>query len=330
MKLKMMRGLSAAGAALVAATMFAGGAVAQDPVKLTFADVTQANAPRSVALTDIFAKEIGDEFEFEPYFGGTLLKQGSELTAIRRGNLDMALLPPSDLANQVPEFSILSAAYLVRDADHLNKIFESDIGEEFRQLAREELGVEILAPAYYGTRQVNLRGDKKIQTPEDMNGIKLRMPGGESWQFLGESIGANPVPMPYTEVYTGLQTGVIDGQDNPLPNDKQMKFYEVTDQIVLTSHNVGFGLLLINADLFASLSEEQQERMRAAAQKAFEWSDQQYLDQEEDLVEFFKQEGLEVYTPDVEAFRKYSNQKYRESSLSDSWPDGMLERINAL
>src|SRR3546814_14571063 len=94
--------------------------------------------------------------------------------------------------------------------------------------------------------QVGLKPDKKINTPADMAGIKLRMPPGEAWQFLGESLGANPVAMAYAEVYTGLQTGAIDGQDNPLPNVENMKFYEVMSQIVLTSHLVGFDLLTLS------------------------------------------------------------------------------------
>jgi TRAP-type C4-dicarboxylate transport system substrate-binding protein len=166
--------------------------------------------------------------------------------------------------------------------------------------------------------------------PEDLAGVKLRMPGGEAWQFLGESIGANPIAMDYAEVYTGLQTGAIDAQDNPLPNDKLMKFYEVTNQIVLTGHNVGFGLLLVNGDLFDKLTPDQQARMQAAADKAFAWSDAEYIKQEAELVEFFKGKGLDVYTPDVDAFRAYSNRKYLESQLSKDWPEGMLDRINAL
>src|SRR3546814_7252818 len=142
-----------------------------------------------------------------------------------------AMLPPSDFAKQAPEFDILGAAYVVRDAAHLQAIFDGDVGEEFRAIAREKLGVEILAPAYYGARHVNLKGDKKIVKPEDLNGVKMRMPGGESWQFLGKAIGANPIAMDYAEVYTGLQTGAIDAQDNPLPNDRLMKFYTVTEQI---------------------------------------------------------------------------------------------------
>jgi TRAP-type transport system periplasmic protein len=305
-------------------------AATAEPVKLRFADSTTADAPRSVALVEIFAKELGDEFVFEPYFGSTLYKQGTEIVAVQRGNLEMALMPPSDFAKQVPAFGILTAAYLVRDAAHLKAIFDSEVGDEFKKMAREQMGVVVLAPAYYGTRHVNLKGDKKIMKPEDLAGVRLRMPGGEAWQFLGEAIGANPVAMDYAEVYTGLQMGAIDAQDNPLPNNKLMKFQEVTDQIVLTGHNVGFGLLLVNAGLFDGLTPEQQAAMQAAAEKAFAWSDAEYLKQEAELIEFFKSEGLDVYEPDVSAFREFSNRKYLESPLSQDWPEGMLDRINAL
>ena len=317
-------------AAATAIAMLATGQALAEPIKLRFADSTTADAPRSVALVDIFAKELGPDFAFEPYFGSTLYKQGTEIVAVQRGNLEMALMPPSDFAKQVPAFSILTAAYLVRDAAHLKAIFDSEIGDEFKKMARDEMGVVVLAPAYYGTRHVNLKGDRKIEKPEDLAGVKLRMPGGEAWQFLGESIGAAPVAIDYAEVYTALQTGAIDAQDNPLPNNKLMKFHEVTDQIVLTGHNVGFGLLLVNAELFDKLTPEQQQAMQAAADKAFEWSDAEYIKQEAELIEFFKGEGLDVYEPDVEAFRAYSNKKYLESPLSKDWPEGMVDRINAL
>lgn len=319
--------LSSSAAALA---LFASPITAFAATRLRFADVTTADAPRSQALVDIFAKEIGDDFEFQPYFNSTLFKQGTELVAVQRGNLEMAMLPPSDFAKQAPEFDILGAAYVVRDASHLNAIFESDIGEDFRKIARETLKVEILAPAYYGARHVNLKGDAKIMKPEDLAGAKLRMPGGESWQFLGQAIGANPIAMDYAETYTGLQTGAIDAQDNPLPNNKLMKFHEVTDQIVLTGHNIGFGLLLISSKVFEALPAAEQRRMRDAATKSFAWSTGEYLKQEAELIGFFKEQGLEVYEPDIAAFRAYAQEQYLKSPLSASWPDGMLERINAL
>jgi TRAP-type C4-dicarboxylate transport system substrate-binding protein len=314
-----------------AAIVLAGaiGASAQK-IELIFPDVNPPTVPRSQALIDIFAKEIGDEFEFKPFWSGTLFKQGTELVAVQRGNAQMAFLPPSDFAQQAPEFDILGAAYVIRDADHLDRVFASEVGETFRKIGREKLGVEILAPAYFGVRHVYLRGDKEIKTPADMAGIKLRMPGGESWQFLGASIGANPVAIAYSETYTALQTGVIDGQDNPLPNNKAMKFHEVTNQIALTAHNVGIGLLIISSDVFDKLTPEQQQRMRDAAKKSFDWSKAEYLKQESELVQFFKDAGLKVYTPDVKAFQDFAQKKYQEAPMSKSWPEGMLDKINAL
>ena len=315
---------------LAAAIALAAGAAQAQGIELIFSDVNPAEVPRSKAMTDIFAAEIGDDFDFQPYFGATLMKQGTELVGLQRGNITMAGLPPSDLAQQAPEFDILGAAYVVRDQPHLKAIFNSPVGDELKAIAREKLKVEILGTFYYGTRQVNLKGDAEIQTPADMSGVKLRMPGGESWQFLGKALGANPVPIPYTELYTALQSGVVDGQDNPLPNDRAMKFYEVTDQIVMTSHNVGFGMLLISSQVWDGLTEEQQATLQAAADKATAWSDQQYLDEEAELVEFFEGEGLKVYTPDVAAFQAYAQEQYLSSPLSKNWPEGMLEQINGL
>jgi TRAP-type C4-dicarboxylate transport system substrate-binding protein len=163
-----------------------------------------------------------------------------------------------------------------------------------------------------------------------MAGIKLRMPGGDAWQFLGTSIGANPTPMAYAEVYTGLQTGAIDGQDNPLPNVENMKFYEVMKQVVLTSHLVGFDLLVISKSAWDAMSPEQQETFQSAANQAIDFSQKAHLDREAELVQQFKDAGLDIYEPDLEAFRTFAQQKYLESDLAKDWPEGVVDRINAL
>ncbi|HEX6722129.1 MAG TPA: C4-dicarboxylate ABC transporter, partial [Burkholderiaceae bacterium] len=103
-----------------------------------------------------------------------------------------------------------------------------------------------------------------------------------------------------------------------------------TNQIVLTGHNVGFGLLIVRAPLFDALAPAQQQRLRDAAFKAFAWSTAEYLKQEQELVAFFKTANLDVYTPDLAAFRTHAQKQYLQSPLSKSWPNGMLEKINAL
>ena len=171
-----------------------------------------------------FAAAIKDDFDFEPYWNNTLFKQGAELVALQRDNLDLCNLAPADISKQIPAWSLMTSAYLFRDYDHLKKTFASDVGQEFIKMARDQLGVEVIRPVYFGARQVNLKPNKRVNTPTDLAGIKLRMPPGEFWQFLGESIGANPTPVAFAELYTALQTGTVDGQDNPLVTARSMKF----------------------------------------------------------------------------------------------------------
>lgn len=321
------RVLLAASVGLFALTGMPGAAEAQQQIR--FSAVFSQQDIRAEMMQQ-FADEIGDEFSYEGFYGATLFRQGTELVALQRGNLEMGNIAPQDIAEQLPEWSILTAAYLFRDADHLLTFFNSDAGQEMKTLAEERLGVHILGPTYFGARQVGLRGDRRIETPADMAGIRLRMPGGDAWQFLGEALGANPTPVAYAETYTALQTGAIDGQDNPLPNVQNMKFHEVMSQIVLTSHLVGFDVLTVSSQFWESLTPEQQETVQTAADNAIAWSTQAHLDNEAELVAYFTEQGLEIYEPDLDAFRTHAQEIYSNSSLAENWPEGMLERINSL
>jgi tripartite ATP-independent transporter DctP family solute receptor len=323
------RVLMAAGAALLAWGT-AGPATAQAPTNLRFSAVFSEQDIRAGMMKQFGEAVKAQGFNLQPYYGGTLFKQGTELVAMQRGNLEMGNIAPQDISNQIPEWSIVTSAYLFRDADHLKKVFAGDVGQQLKKMASEKLGIHILGPTYFGARHVGLKPNKKISKPEDLAGIKLRMPGGDAWQFLGQSLGANPTPMAYAEVYTGLQTGAIDGQDNPLPNVQNMKFYEVMSQIALTSHLVGFDVLAVSNKVWDALSPEKKAAFQAAADKAIEWSTQEHLKQETQLATFFKEKGLDVYTPDLKAFREYAQKKYLASDLAKSWPAGMLDKINAM
>ena len=304
-------------------------ALAQDKPVLRFSAVFSEQDIRA-EMVGLMSAQVAEIATIEPYYGGNLFKQGTELVALQRGNLEMGNIAPQDISNQIPAWSVLTSAYLFRDAAHLRAFFDSELGAEFKQMAEDQLGIHILGPTYFGARQVGLRGDKQITTPADMAGIKLRMPGGDAWQFLGTALGANPTPMAYAEVYTGLQTGAIDGQDNPLPNVENMKFYEVMDQIVLTSHLVGYDLLVISKTAWDAMSAEQQEAFTAAATVAIDFSQEEHLKREAELVERFKSAGLNVYEPDVAAFRAHAQQMYLDSDLAKGWPEGVVDQINGL
>jgi TRAP-type C4-dicarboxylate transport system substrate-binding protein len=156
------------------------------------------------------------------------------------------------------------------------------------------------------------------------------MPPGEFWQFLGEAIGANPTPVAFAEVYTALQTGAIDGQDNPLVLSRTMKFHEVTSQFVLTGHVVGYDMCALSAKAWDALNPAQREKLAAVAEKEFDACAAKYNAQEKEVVDYFKAQGLQVYTPDVNAFRAHAQKKYLESAMAKDWPKGMLDRINAI
>ena len=321
------RALLKAGAALAAAGSLP--VHAQTKPTLRFAAVFSDKDIRA-DMIKMFAKDIEGDFSLEPYYNGSLYKQGTELVALQRDNLEMGNIAPQDVSKQIPAWSIVTSAYLFRDANHLNAFFASDLGAQMKKQVEDQLKVRILGPTFFGTRQVGLKPKKKISTPADMAGIKLRMPAGDAWQLLGRSLGANPTPMAYAEVYTGLQTGAIDGQDNPLPNVQNMKFYEVMSQIVLTSHLVGFDLLTVNLKTWNGMSPDKQKAFQAAADKAIAWSANEHLKREAELADGFKKQGLDVYAPDIGAFRTYAQKIYMASDEAKQWPAGMLEKINAL
>ncbi len=278
----------------------------------------------------MLAKDIEGDFKMEPFLNATLFKQGTELVALQRDNLEMGNIAPQDISKQVPAWTLLTSAYLFRDANHLTSFWSSDLGAQYKKQAEDQVKIKILGPTFFGTRHVGLKAKKKINTPADLSGVKLRMPPGDAWQLLGRSLGANPTPMAFAETYTGLQTGAVDGQDNPLPNVQAMKFHEVMSQIVLTSHLIGYDLLSINLKTWRALSPERQKAFQASVDKALAWSTAEHLKREAELAEGFKKAGLDVYAPDVKAFREHAQKVYLGSPEAKDWPKGMLEKISAL
>ena len=136
-------------------------------------------------------KSAPGEFDVQINLNGSLFKQGTEPAAMARGNLELATVSAFDIAKQVPEFSIFTAGYMVRDPAQQQKIFNGPIGAELFKKVAEKMDITVLATCYYGTRQLNLREARTVRTPADLKGVKLRMPGSKEWLFLGEALGIN-------------------------------------------------------------------------------------------------------------------------------------------
>ena len=177
-----------------------------------------------------------------------------------------------------------------------------------------------LQPPYWSSSFIHGAGGTVLNDAKDQ--CTLTTPEAQAGlQFVADLILVHKVMPP---------PGAFDGQDNPFPNVQNMKFYEVMKQIVLTSHLVGYDLLTISLDAWNKLSPDQQAKVQKAADDAIAWSTAQHQKREDDLAAFFKEKGLKIYKPDVDAFRKHAQKMYLESDLAKDWPAGMVDRINAL
>jgi tripartite ATP-independent transporter DctP family solute receptor len=284
-------------------------------------------------MANVFAPMVASFAKYKPGYNGSLFAQGTELEAISRGNLTMSIASAQELAQFFPEFSIFATGYVHQDAAHQVRVFNDPLMDPFKQKVEDELGVKLLSVMYLGRRHVNLRfkrDEKNVMTPSDLAGVNLRMPGTDAWQFLGKALGASPTPLAFSEVYTALASGAVDGQDNPLPTVVDKKFYEVTKQISLTSHLVDLNYIAFSKETWDSLSPEQQMTVQRAADAAAAYGRLKQLDKENNLAEFIRSQGVEIYTPDLAAFRKHVQAQYVGSEFAATWPNGVLQKINAL
>ena len=325
------RGLLAASVSAIALCGMASQALAQTKIPMrisTPAVPDDWHAKMWTVFKDSLDKSAPNQFDTQINLNAALFKQGTEPAAMARGNLELSAISAFDMAKLVPEFSIFTAGYVVRDPAHQQKVFNGPIGEGLFKTVSEKMDVTVLSTAYLGTRQVNLREARNVRTPADLKGIKLRMPGTKEWLFLGEALGATATPLAFGEVYLGLKTGTIDGQDNPLPTVRAAKFYEVTKQLVLTNHLVDSIFIAISNKTWNALTPAQKQNVKAAAQAAAQFNNENRIKEEAQIVDFFKQQGLQVTTPDLEAFRKSVQDTYAKSDYAKVWPAGLLERIN--
>jgi len=268
---KILRRSLVAATAALATVLAAPAALAQSKVVLrisTPAVPDDWHGKMWTVFKDTLDKSAPGEFDVQINLNASLFKQGTEPAAMARGNLELSSISAFDIAKLVPEFSIFTAGYIVRDPDHQQKVFNGPIGEELYKAVSEKMEVTVLSPIYLGTRQVNLREARNVRTPADLKGVKLRMPGSKEWLFLGEALGATATPLAFGEVYLGLKTGTIDGQDNPLPTVRAAKFYEVTKQLVLTNHLVDGIFIAISNKSWAAMSAAQRDKVKAAARAA--------------------------------------------------------------
>ncbi|WP_199711925.1 sialic acid TRAP transporter substrate-binding protein SiaP [Alginatibacterium sediminis] len=197
--------------------------------------------------------------------------------------------------------SISNYPFMVRDYDHWKSYRDSDLFSEIKEGYKTATGNEITALTYYGQRHVT--SNKAITKPEDMEGLKIRVPNAPLFMLFPKATGANPTPLAFSEVYLALQQGVVDAQENPLPTIKFKKFYEVQSHISLTGHITISSLTLISPITKGKVGDEDYAIIAAVTDEASLRASEEINLSEQQLGSWFEEQGLTVLEVDKQAFQ---------------------------
>ena len=280
-------------------------------------------------LADRLAEETGGKFTVETYYAGALMNSVAEKDAVSRGTVQMCCQAASILADYADYLYPFSVAYNFKSYEHYRAVCDSELWAGIVEQVADDLDIRMMKSDYTGFRNLNLRGTKDIQTPEDMAGIKLRVSNNEATLFMAEYVlGANPIGMDFNEVYSALQTGAIDGHENPLTTIYSNKFYEVTDSIVMTEHSCELHALMVNETAWQGLAPEYQELFTEIWNELVVWCDEQQLAQEAELLSVFEDEGLVIIYPDKQSFIDKAIAAYETNEKIQKYWDVYQEVLN--
>lgn len=285
------------------------------PILIKIASVASPQQIQVKAL-NVFKKQLekstNGRVKVQIYPSGQLFGQNAQEAAVERGDIQMTFIANA-IQKQIPTFGMFTSAYLFKNYSVMKKVLNGPMIHKFYQSVSQKVGVLPLGAFYLGARELNYRNiGHAIKTPADLKGVKLRMPDAPSWLNMARALGANPTPLSFTEVYTALQTGTIDAQDNPLPTDKAQKFYEVAKNISLTNHVLDPVFVGINSKFWNSLSSGMQSKIKAAFDAARNYNDTQTLKEQKSLVSYFKQHGVTIVHPDINAFYQHAKKWYQD------------------
>lgn len=301
-----------AGLAGIFATHTAPAVARATPKKLDFAYILPPPESGAVAfkwMADEVTKRSNGALEMV-FHGGTLLAKELEIMdAVKAGNV--AIGSPSGAASTIfPELGVFLVPYLVRDYNHAYALFNGNVGQQLDDLFQHKYQVKILLFFDYGFRHF-WNNRRPIVTPADLRGLKLRVQQGKVFADTVNGLGANAVPMPWGEVITAAQQGVIDGADLPIVNIHALKVYEISKYVSMTYHNYGPSLIVMNPGVWRSLTPDQQRLMQGVAREAQQRVREltESVDTLQKAKELLEPKGMKINAADVEAFRKVATER---------------------
>lgn len=246
------------------------------------------------------AEKSNGKIEITQFGGGQLggLKDNTE--GVRLGTIEMAWIDLGTVGMIYPRASVIGLPFLFRDYDHVHKFFDGEVGKGLTDEIVEATGIRFLQYADSGFRSIV--SNKPVAAPDDMKGLKIRLPEVPIYVQTMNALGANPTAIPFGEVYTALQTGVVDAMECPCDALYISKVFEVTKYITRTNHIYADIGLAINEDLYQSLPDDIRKALSEAAQEAINSYRKSYVENDNEYYNKLISEGMEEVKPDKDAF----------------------------
>lgn len=318
--------LAASGAVLLALAM-GGPAAAQQQLK--WAHVYEANEPYhtwAVWVGEQFAQATDGRYTIEVFPASSLGKETDINEGLGLGTVDIIYTGQLFAGRSYGRIAIGGAPFMFRDFDHWQAFRDSDLFQELADGYRDASGNHVVSLTYYGERHVT--SNRRIETPDDMRGLKIRVPDAPLYMMFPREVGANPAPIAFAEVYLALQQGVVDAQENPLPTIDAKKFYEVQDYIVLTGHITDALLTIIGGPTWDAMAEEDRDTLVSLIREAAENCTADIIRLEDELVEEFRNRGKEVIEVDRTPFREAVVAAHLGPAAT--WDQATYDRLQAL
>ena len=319
-----------AAAVAVAGTVAVGTSAGAETV-LRFAHTQPTSDTHHLAaerFAEIVAERTGGDVAVEIHPAGELGNDPALLEGARLGTIDLAQTGNPFYTRFVPKLNVLDLPFLFSDYDHVYTVIDGPIGDEL--LAElEQHGLKGLAFWEIGFRKLT-NSERPVSTPEDVEGLKIRTTPNPAHVQAFELLGAIPTPMPFTEVYLALETGTVDGQENPLNIIRSNQFQEVQDHLSYTDHAYTVSIVSMNLGKFNSLPEEQQQILLDAAQEAAVFQRDLNREQATSDLEAIKAAGVEVIEDiDREAFKAIVYEPVKQTYVDQFGPE-IVDQIEAM
>ncbi|WP_261384786.1 TRAP transporter substrate-binding protein [Vannielia litorea] len=308
--------------------MMAGTAVAQEEIIFGISAATGSLQQQSASEFARRANEkLGDTAVVKVFDSSQLGKDKDMLQKIKLGTMHLTL-PSSIMPEIAAEYAIFDLPFLVADRDHLARIDETFF-KDVLVPAAEAQGYRPLAVWENGFRQIT-NNERPINTPADLEGLKIRTPNS-SWRVaMFSEYGANPTPMSFSEVFVALQTGVIDGQENPLTNIAGGKLNEVQKYLSMSGHVYSPAYPTVGVAAFEKLDPEIQQVLTETAQEVALWAREQGAEQDGALLKELEEGGMEVNVADRDAFVEASAPLYEKFAAEVEGGQAMIDQVLSL